>query len=458
MKDFDFDELDRAVSSVLTKQQPTDEPDQPVNRAIADQSAASATTPVAIEPAQTNDATAAVADDDNNHDYEDGHTDEAAPTANHPSEPDHVDEAPAFESQPDSLPDETETIEPEADLPEIPSIDGLDEPVVSIDAEPATSIDAALDQELQSTTDQATSAAVTEDGPHDSESEEVSAPDAWAADPKPAGTPHRRGRFMDMVHPSADMAGHPRPMSSRTGVTLSPTTDFDTPEAAFQMDTPAEDEPETTQAVIDDIDDSTHSQAVTTSSGEYAPGEAPALEPHEFDDAMASEESSVEAGEAEKHDDPSTEPKPEVTTPFIPDVPVEKRPLNSLDSGTVDTPADASQGTTPKEFDAKVMALEADDTVDPAADARSNEVSSPAPSVTAAASAASGTPFIAQQYHAPEEKSDSETHPVFDSSSLQHPSQTGSHHKMSPTVIITIVILLLLVGAALGTLYFLYGQ
>ena len=409
MKDFDFDELDRAVNSVLATKDTKNTED--------DQSSANTDAPQ-VAP-------------------QDPAAETAVPVVvNESSESTSVDVTSEDKGDPISVVDTSDDQEDEGTAISVTS-------TTSATEEPAP-------EEVSESSDESTSESESIDAPEEL-AQEAPEPEQAQNDepelleaPKPeeetvavdtaalAAIPVKRGRFMDMVAPGTTTDGAKKTFPTRSGITLSPSADFSS-QAEKEAEKPEEEKPE----VVD--------PATPVVEGEVEPEVTTASKTP--DDLVA--EISTAA---------NTDSTPSDTTPFIPDVPVEKRPLNNLstpeespsaDEPTSETNEPASNAidptltaTIPKEFDKDIMAVESNETVgehdethpDVNVGETTNDTTEPAIAATTA-----------------------EPHPMFDTSTLAHPSDMVGHHtsKFSWAIIGGS---LFVVGAALGVLYFLYGQ
>jgi hypothetical protein len=170
----------------------------------------------------------------------------------------------------------------------------------------------------------------------------------------------------------------------------------------------------------------------------------------------------------------SAEEKPaESTTPFVPDVKVDKRPLGGPTSQPVEA---APEALTTQEVPAEpaVMPAEAHDDEQKAPVATPPELQPEVVSVEAAADrefAPDGidtetrsdtnkgmAQSIPQQYRTPAEKPDTVTHPVFDTQEYHQPLLPAHGKKKSKSWLIVLIIVgLLVVGAALGYVAYMAG-
>ncbi len=477
MKDFDFDELDRAVSSVLTKKKQSTDPVAtdssvavPVSQVspAADASQTSTSSVSTTEPAEPAEPgavqtppvaleeVAEPASDETARDDESAQTPLEAHEDNmHSNSNDDLPEVPMVSSLSPAK-DEADRRENDSDNTDVPS-EQTDqtqsnlEPVESslthddqlhdektASDEPHDDNDQMSDEESDSHTentpeeDSPVHENTSEDRDTADNSDEVTATntdDSNTSDPSQDVVAPRRGRFMDMVHPSADMKSESKPMGPRSGVTITPSSDFSV--------APDDEQNEVGVSTIDatpSITEEVEEPATSDLSLDTETQDEPVDEPG--DDAVAID----------------------TTTPFIPDVPVEKRPLNALpadglgDTSSVSLDEKASvvatgdSGQTPREFAPDVMAVEANETVGETEQSADN--TNPDTSNTTSTDVSPATAAAAAEQ---------EPHPVFDASSYQQPL-ASTKPKSSMMIWGIVVLILFLVGASIGVLYFLYGQ
>ncbi len=319
----------------------------------------------------------------------------------------------------------------------------------------------------------------------------------------PAATPatRRRGQFMDVMHPSSDMSTPAKPVS-RQGVTLQPTApvipeasapEQPTPQSdiaqmpSFDMEStgittsdepagvavePATDpvtEPTAENAVPDmpdpidlamQSDASVHAEeeVLTESAKDEAPVGAMSLEDAKMPDTSAQEA--------------STEPSP-LTSPFLPDAKVEKRPLGELSTETevapvvpeaVETPADTAPADSsspepmplPAELHTDVMALEATSTTSPATDKLQDTASTAAPQSEAAVPAGGSIP---QQYTEAPNTGDQTNGSIYDTKEYHQPVEAAKPAKKASALTWIIwVLVLLIIGAGAGAAYFYFTR
>lgn len=370
MKDIDFDELDKAVSSVLGKNTPADK-----------------------SPTASGDSTSVI----------------SPPAANEPAQP-----APVAEN----------------DLPE-PSV----------------------------STPMLTSPATTPAPSPDTSTSILDAPSTTpaAAQTAPPIVVRPRGKFMDVMHPSADM-NPATPSSSRPTFTttrpLTPLMPVTPPETASQASTatvdeasaligaepaPVEDEPETAPASPSEPEETLLLPAETEDESAESESENSSVASSNYIDPL---DVATKASEAAS---PSENITP--TTPFLSDTKVDKRPLGAFgdadEQATEDTPKEAEDDTQtspavplPRELQPDVVQVEA--------------VQEPEKPVSAE------KPFAAAvDVAADSDDGRVEGHPLFDTSTYHEPIAAVHAKKTAPWVFWIIGLgVCLLIGAGVG--YFLF--
>lgn len=468
MKDFDFDELDRAVNSVLTQAKTTS--DKPVVSpvTITDNRGAQ-TISVNVTPASDQTAIQSTADD------------QVPPAVS-------ADDSSVAVSKPatadDSVGEASVNVEPEVnDQPEVAGqvdtaeqteSDQIEERVLSINVPERTADDQATPSDESMSNPETTQ---NEEPQSSADNEQVdsqvdqlesimeeAAPEEAASDQtSPDTTPQKRGKFMDVVRPSTAVPVKPRAVQPRGGVTLQPSSDFtlnapmidvakaleaDTPETVVVADSPAETKPAETESETPQI--STNHQTTASMNDEQPANDnstmfpQPELEPEIEPEHKAMSHTPLDFG---KTTEAKSELAPGAPTPFIPDVAVDKRPLNpqSLDEAedasetSSPTPVATVQTNLPKEFNKEILDIDSKETATPSAQPSSAKpmVFSPEPATS---------------------KTDNTPQPLFDTASVHQPlidAKSSASHK---TMWLLIFIALFVVGAALGMLYFLYGQ
>ena len=291
----------------------------------------------------------------------------------------------------------------------------------------------------------------------------------------------RRGQFMDMIHPSADMKAPAVPAPRREGVTIQP--------VAARNTSPA----------VDVVAPSNESDN-TTPDSEVANAEQSAW-PDPID--MVSEKESTFA-ESEVNNEPvvaSTEPEPvaddlpeliePLSSPFLANTKVDKRPLGTNSQASdvatddeptptdTDTEADDIQvapsssipqnSALPAELHTDIMALESSNTTETTEEAKEpaaaeiqseDTVTTDAPVVAVAAAAsapstsAAGNGSIPQQYKEQASSGDAINTAIYDTSTHHQPLDVTEHKKHSPIKWIIIGLVILIIGAVAGAAYF----
>lgn len=346
---------------------------------------------------------------------------------------------------------------------------------------------------------------------------------------KTATSPARkRGQFLDMVHPSADMRGSkttlptgPRKTLAPLNPSVAPSSPEETKPAVAEVSAPEEPatppvsvpEPDaaeatTSAATHDGIDEprdlgyaaqAENEHNAEVSAPEVTQSDEPAW-PDPLDVATDDKTSDdTRAAESESASDGTGEPVSQ--TPFVPGVEVEKRPLGGGPS--VDPPAplspltspdvteDSSEGASPEsqvaaspsdltgpEMSEEINSVESNgvkesqtpgDTAslqtapqESATPAPETPVEEPKPEVKAAPvvpDAPVGAQSIPQQYKPSEKaKDDDEDHPLFDTEEYHQPLlPTGKKKAGKSILLIVLFVVLVLVGCALGYLAFNMG-
>lgn len=287
----------------------------------------------------------------------------------------------------------------------------------------------------------------------------------------------RRGQFMDMKHPSADMktSTAPAPITpSRVGVTLSPLSSDVKPDIEKASDA---DSPNTKQDAPTDTSE-----------------DADLIHSNEVSDTASDQTEHATADEPTPATDVATEDtEPMTTSPFLPDAKVEKRPLGTPihDDEQVNDELDADKSSEneqdaadqtdeaiepaqtpsslPKELHSSVLEVEADTTVDEAPTQATEDSDEKEQTRNIVADTASevapheskefaGPSSIPPQYNVKDDQSDSdENEPqtsMYDSAA-DHPA-LAEHKKSSHWVVAIVIFLMLLLGAAGGAGLYLY--
>lgn len=296
----------------------------------------------------------------------------------------------------------------------------------------------------------------------------------------------RGGRFMDVVHPSSDMKtafnSSERPVS-RQAAMISPIV---TPErediAEAAAEAPEKLSSDTHSAWPDPLDMAGFSREPDTSI-EIPPADVPSVPPSE---------KSTDSDPLTREDMPTTDAEPSfeeapeelpLTTPFLADMKVEKRPLgtNSSDEPNhapvttasapeADTPNAESQLPAmpepspialPAELQTDVLSIESDTTPLDAQMPEADEVSASASVVAIEAvtadevTASSGPTSIQQQYKEKPSTGDQTLGGIYDTESLHQPLGHPAKKKSGWMWVVWVLILLVL-GAAGGAAAYLY--
>jgi hypothetical protein len=298
--------------------------------------------------------------------------------------------------------------------------------------------------------------------------------------PTPVASPavRRRGQFLDMVHPSADMTSrspvaptarrHISPVSK--DISASPTSEERAEKSAAMTTAESEPTPTITPAIPEEISTpSTTSAAPATEADATAdPVKKDVAWPDPLDLTSTLEEPAVSAeepvvAEVETPEIAMPEPKAEAvspetsSTPFVTDAKVDKRPLGAF--GLAEAPVEPippaksdldeqrPPDVTPPELQPDVVSVEAAD----------KEFAPEEPgSETPASSGLSQS--IPQQYHTPADAPDQTPHPIFDTNEYHQPLLPATHPKKKRGwLIVIIIVALLVVGSALGYFAFVAG-
>lgn len=494
MKDFDFDELDKAVSSVLQKQ-------------TGDTPAAASATNSESQPAAENASMSAPPTNS-----ESSVATEAAPatdTQPTPNSQSQIDTSPQpadqeagdltqeqtvdpalaaaaaelsqenSESQPqdsqtasvsDAPIDFTQNTNPEAvsqtnEFATTNQTSGGDAPTASADIGQTNQ---SIDEDLQN---RVADEPVAQQ-PQPAITSRVAAPVTAAPAPRPA-MPTRRGRFMDVVHPSADMQPQAKATSppKRTGLVVTPSASFaastDQPDASTTNDTASNEEVEETPQLTDE-------QIDLATAVEQAAVENP------IQDTGKSADQTNESIDMTLSTEQTAEAQPPAAAPFIEGASesVEKRPLggyakpaqdessehDNTQSGDLSDNDSAKEGQSlsadafspesmPEEYNKELIAVENQQvsTQPSSDDATESEVNTADTSVTPVADTAAVEPASKELPADPDE------HAIFDTSSYHQPIPIDSKPagKRHMVFWILLIVALFIGGSALGALYFL---
>ncbi|HEX7483908.1 MAG TPA: hypothetical protein VF281_02020 [Candidatus Saccharimonadales bacterium] len=352
--------------------------------------------------------------------------------------------------------------------------------------------------------DQLNSALTSVNGPAKTDSVAASALSPVTAAPAPLAT-RRSGRFMDVVHPSSDMKNVPKPTASRQGATIEPAAkNFEPTTAPVKEveDIPTPDHSETESVSVVDNQSPSHQQNEWPDPLEmsgYQPEADTTSESEKTEQVatMPTEESDDEDDTVFSLDDlEDTTPEP-LTSPFITDAKVEKRPLGGPTSDVVpepvvstaaaenddtitnDDPNDQLPATAadvapilPPELQKDLMAIETDgDTsaheaeptpeVTPTESESKAEVSAPEeekkqPEVEKPASeipVPTGPTSIPQQYKEEPSTSDQTNGGIYDTNNYHQPLAHPVKKKSGWLWIVWIVLLLIIGGGGAAVLY-----
>jgi hypothetical protein len=284
----------------------------------------------------------------------------------------------------------------------------------------------------------------------------------------------RRGQFMDVMHPSSDMKTSVAPR--REGVSLQPSSPFvasapvSTPEEA-----PMSPDPMTTP-VVDIVTplDSEPATGTTSQEQEAAPSEPKEQAwPDPIDVAQGVDDARDADGDGMTDSSPAEiETVPQdvvnevaspaadqpITSPFIADAKVEKRPLGTATPfpesvATPDAPQPApvvaSPESLPDELKNDVMALESSSTA--TSESKLNQVPEKASEPEVSKPNIPGS--IPQQYTEQPSTGTTSNSAIYDTSTHHQPLE-GGVKKSSPAKWIILGLVLLIVGALAGAAYF----
>lgn len=294
----------------------------------------------------------------------------------------------------------------------------------------------------------------------------------------PAPANRRGGRFMDVVHPSSDMKkpGVPARPVSRQGVTVEPrkpATEV-APEKPVEQTAPVEAEPASQQSDWPDPLEMAHYDKEPETAATAT--DSPAVEP----------EPAVEPVSVPKNEEPAAP----LTSPFLADAKVEKRPLGTA-AATVSEPEEpdhtpvvdvtTSEGVTgddpdmqlppepkseaplPAELQNDLVAIESGDHMlaagaetEPATVAPTPKPTPEKPASQPSVATPTGPTSIAQQYKEEPRTDEPESGAIYDTQTyhqpLAHPEQ-----KKSGWMMIVWIVLVILVGVAAGAAVYFMG-
>jgi hypothetical protein len=309
----------------------------------------------------------------------------------------------------------------------------------------------------------------------------------------------RRGQFMDVIHPSSDMTSSARPVK-RDGVSIAPTVPI-VPDEVAPVEAPVDDTdaaltPNVVALDMESTGTATPVDSVTPaeplSQENTPPSETSQAWPDPIDfaatlaptsdaestslvepksESVADGEPSQPASDTELPEDVLKEvaappdPAP-LTTPFLADAKVEKRPLGAnsdLDAqstsespGEVESPAPSTDVVNlPDELKNDVVAAEPTDTTTPSS--VTAEPTSTIPQSSESVVPAGGA--ITQQYAEQASTGDQSSGSIYDTATYHQAIDTATPaKKSSPLKWILWVVILLLTGAAAGVAYFYFTR
>lgn len=285
----------------------------------------------------------------------------------------------------------------------------------------------------------------------------------------------RRGQFMDMIHPSSDMKKAATPGVKREGITIQPSPTQPHEEmvaspAPTENDTTSEPEPNDEQPLVIESDDSPPETPTDTTDEVAYP------DPMEFtgrDEATDhTPNSSIEEPESTTQNDPVVDTSDQhqdmpvddepLSSPFLPDAKVEKRPLGSQDISTVSTEAEGDSAPPvilPAELGTEVLAIESTGGTHSEIESEAEQDISPSPEPvmdTPAASDTTQTGSIAQQYAEKPSTSATSTGAIYDTDTYHQPLD-HTPKKRSILGIVIWMLSLILIGAAAAAAYFYFA-
>lgn len=277
----------------------------------------------------------------------------------------------------------------------------------------------------------------------------------------------RRGQFMDIVHPSLNMKNSPK-FANQHGTTIRPSVNAENHVAEGVKESL-------------DISPTEHIEAGSGGSAQQSDwpdpidmaNESAAAQHDNPDPTIVSDLEATSAGPSVSY---SPEPAP-LTSPFLSDTKVEKRPLGnsapSLDTRSdpsstgidANTEAEAkAQVTTtppvilPAELSGDIMAVESKDLSTHSGQSPAI-ATQPAPRPSSETAVLSSKGSIAQQYTEQPSTGDQTSGSMYDTSTYHQAIDTEKPvKKSSPLKLIIWIVVLLLVGAAAGAAYFYFTR
>ncbi|MFZ2545525.1 MAG: hypothetical protein WAW62_00700, partial [Candidatus Saccharimonas aalborgensis] len=285
----------------------------------------------------------------------------------------------------------------------------------------------------------------------------------------------RRGQFMDMIHPSSDMKKAATPGVKREGITIQPSP---TQPHEEMVASPAPTENGTTsEAELNDeqppVIESGNSLLETPTDSTDEVGYPDPMEFTGKDEATDhTSDSSIEEAESTTQNDPVVDTSDQhqdmpvddepLSSPFLPDAKVEKRPLGSQDISTVSTEVEGNSAPPvilPAELGTEVLAIESTGGTHSEIESEIEQDISPSSEPvmdTPAASDTTQTGSIAQQYAEKPSTSATSTGAIYDTDTYHQPLD-HTPKKRSILGIVIWMLSLILIGAAAAAAYFYFA-
>ncbi|QQS68512.1 hypothetical protein IPP24_00510 [Candidatus Saccharibacteria bacterium] len=285
----------------------------------------------------------------------------------------------------------------------------------------------------------------------------------------------RRGQFMDMIHPSSDMKKAATPGVKREGITIQPSPtqpheDMVASPAPTENGTTSEAEPNDEQPPVIESGNSLL-ETPTDSTDEVGypdpmefTGKDEATD-HTSDSSIEEAESTTQndpvVDTSDQHQDMPVDDEP-LSSPFLPDAKVEKRPLGSQDISTVSTEVEGDSAPPvilPAELGTEVLAIESTGGTHSEIESEAEQDISPSPEPvmdTPAASDTTQTGSIAQQYAEKPSTSATSTGAIYDTDTYHQPLD-HTPKKRSILGIVIWMLSLILIGAAAAAAYFYFA-
>jgi hypothetical protein len=314
-------------------------------------------------------------------------------------------------------------------------------------------------------------------------------PPAPSSSPLSTSLPSRRGgRFMDVVHPSSDMKKSEPARPSRQGITIAPRPTFDAAKTAAptstEKATDGEEKEKLIQATSAPVPEALIEDHVSAQSDWPDPLDVAGYQ-HDHD--TSSENAAPDAKTPEAHESPSllTQKPADVplTSPFLPDAKVEKRPLGGADlpevsepeepdrisvgnagmSKTKDDPNDQLpalpkdvEPVLPEELHSDLVEVESDTTTSgiPKTEGMTPTGLPPEPPIVDEKPVSTGPTSIPQQYQEEPTSGDKDSGAIYDTNTYHQPLAHPGKKKSGWLWVVWIVIILLIGAGAGAALYF----